>query len=48
MNIQGWLVLAAAVAAVLFFGRKAVRNLGRKGADCGCCGGGACGKPKAR
>jgi hypothetical protein len=50
MSVQGWLVLVAAAAAVLYFGRKASRNLGRKGANagCGCCdGGGACGKPKA-
>jgi hypothetical protein len=49
MNVQGWLVLAAAAAAVLFFGRKAFRNLGKKGQDagCGCCGGGSCGKPRS-
>jgi hypothetical protein len=46
MTIQGWIVLGAVVAAGLFFGRKALRNLGKKGEDagCGCCGGGSCGK----
>jgi hypothetical protein len=51
MNVQGWMVLGAAVVAVLFFGLKAFRNLGRKGegAGCGCSGGsGACGKGKRR
>ena len=47
MSVQGWIVLLAAAAAALFFGRKAMRNLGRKGEDCGCCGGGSCGKRKA-
>jgi hypothetical protein len=44
-------VLAFAAVAVLFFGRKLVRNLGKKGAGAGCCcgdGGGACGKGKRR
>jgi len=51
MTMQGILVLAAALVAVLFFGRKALRNLGRKGEGAGCCcegGGGACGKRKRR
>ena len=51
MNVQGLLVLGAAFVAVLFFGRKAFRNLGRKGEGAGCCcesGGGACGKRKRR
>ena len=50
MNVQGLLVLGAALVAVLFFGRKALRNLGRKGEGAGCCceGGGACGKRKRR
>jgi hypothetical protein len=45
------LVVGAALVAVLFFGRKALRNLGRKGEGAGCCcegGGGACGKRKRR
>jgi hypothetical protein len=51
MNVQGLLVVGAALVAVLFFGRKALRNLGRKGEGAGCCcegGGGACGKRKRR
>ena len=37
MNVQGWMVLGAALVAVLFFGRKALRNLSRKGEGAGCC-----------
>ena len=51
MNIQGPVVLAIAAAAVLYFGRKLVQNLARKGRDAGCgCGDSGCckGKPKAR
>jgi hypothetical protein len=51
MNVQSILVLAAALVAVLFFGKKALRNLGRKGEGAGCCcesGGGDCGKRKRR
>ena len=51
MNLQGLLVMGAALVALLFFGRKALRNLGRKGEGAGCCcdgGGGACGKRKRR
>ena len=48
MNVQGWIVLAAAAFAVLFFGRKLLRNLGNRGQDagCGCSEGNACCKPK--
>ena len=49
MSFQSWIVLAIVASAALFFGRKFVRSLARKGAGAGCCcgdGGGACGKAK--
>jgi hypothetical protein len=51
MGVQSWLVLGAAMVAVLFFGRKFLRNLWKKGEGAGCCcegGGGACGKRKRK
>jgi hypothetical protein len=45
MDVQILIVAAAVAVAGLFFGRKAFRSLGRK-AGCGCCGGGACGRPR--
>jgi hypothetical protein len=48
MGMQGWIVLGAAALSVLFFGRKALRSVARKGenAGCGCSGGGGCCKSK--
>jgi hypothetical protein len=44
MGVQGWIVLGAAALAALFFGRRAVRGLARRGerAGCGCSDGGCC------
>jgi len=50
MNVQGGIVLAAAALALLFFGRKCLRNLANRGQDagCGCSEGNACCKSKRK
>jgi len=48
MGMQGWIVIGAVAVAALFFGRKFLDNLDRKGgnAGCGCSGGGGCGNAR--
>lgn len=49
MSVQGWIVLGAAAVAVLFFGRKFLLNLDRKGTGgCGCGDGGCASRPSRK
>jgi len=50
MSVQGWIVLAAAASALLFFGRNFLKNLANRGQDagCGCSEGNACCKSRRK
>ena len=50
MGVQGWIAIGAAVFAALFFGRKFLRSLAKRGRDagCGCSEGDSCCKARRK